>query len=59
MGGGEEPGLLEVGEVVCDGRGGVDDPDHGLQLRPGIQDITNGEEVLRQRIGGPGGLYQK
>ena len=43
-GGGEEPCLLEVGDVLCDGRGGVEDPDPGLQLRPGIQDITNGEE---------------
>ena len=44
VGGGEDPVLLEVGDVVCDGKGGVEDPDPGLQLRPGIQDITNGEE---------------
>ena len=42
--GGEDPGLLEVGDVVCNGRGGVEDPDPGIQFRPGIQDITNGEE---------------
>ena len=33
---GEDLGLLEVGGVVCGGKGGEEDP--------GIQDITNGEE---------------
>ena len=33
---GEDLGVLEVGDVVCDGKGGEEDP--------GIQDITMGRK---------------
>ena len=35
---------LIYGNTSNDGRDGVEDQDTGIKLRPGIQNITNGEE---------------
>ena len=44
VGGGEKPGLLEVGNVFRDFRGWIEEPEPRLNFRPGGDDVDKRKE---------------